>query len=214
MLKFNAARRCSSNPVNKGAPVQSTGYHLAVYQPQFDIRLLGISPRLIGSYSAGHYLNELIHTPYLTFCYLESNKHLFQSCAMSMPPPQGGAPKPNKPRSPMLRPLGPNSLMTEITPSNPPPAASDQDHGPVEPAVLADAINKLDTLRQKTPAGTAATSPVASGASSPNPMGLPSAERIVAAVQDARSGPGPVTGTPGGPTSVPGTPHFGAQTGL
>lgn len=104
--------------------------------------------------------------------------------------------------------------MTEITPSNPPLSASKEQHPSVEPEVLADAISKLDTLRQKTPAGTAATSPVASGASSPNPLGLPSAEKLVAAVQDARSGPGPVTGTAGGVGSVPGTPHFGAQTDL
>lgn len=104
--------------------------------------------------------------------------------------------------------------MTEIKPTHLPPAAVTTP-GSVEPAVLADAMSKIDCLRQKTPGSTAATSPVASGASSPNPVGLPTAERIVAAVQDARSGPGPVTGEPGkGTTSVPGTPHFGAQTGL
>ena len=134
---------------------------------------------------------------------------------MSMPPPQSGAHKAKQPRSPPLRALGPNSLMSEITPSNPPQTASPAGGSGVEPAVLADAMSKIDTLRQKTPAGTAATSPVASGASSPKPLGLPSAEKLVAAVQDARSGPGPVTGTSGGGAmSVPGTPHFGAQTGL
>lgn len=142
---------------------------------------------------------------------------------MSMPPPPG--PSRAKPKSPPLRPLGPNSLMTEITPTNlPPPAQAIQgaksapiegSYGTVEPAVLADAINKLDNLRQKTPSTTAATSPVASGASSPNPVGLPTSESIVTAVQDARNGPGPVTGpSQGAPVSVPGTPHFGAQTGL
>lgn len=112
----------------------------------------------------------------------------------------------------------------------------DEEEQDVEPAVLADAMSKIDTLRQaKTPISTAPTSPALSGQSSPNPLGtlpaIPSDDKIMAAVQAAREGPGPVTGnrtgaapamspgsmpstTPGGGISVPGTPHFGAQTGM
>jgi hypothetical protein len=68
----------------------------------------------------------------------------------------------------------------------------------VEPGVLADAISQLQSLRTSA-APSRATSPVASGASSPHAPGVPGvAERIALERQP----------------SVPGTPHFGAQTDL
>lgn len=174
------------------------------------ILLLRLNQR-VGSRSSHHL--PLPHSPPTTLQRLR--QHRINAPIMSMLPPSG--PSKTKPRSPPLRPLGPNSLMTEITPTNLPPATagtSPPNPSTPGPHELADAMSKIDNLRQKTPSTTAPTSPNASGASSPNPVGLPSAEKIVQAVQDARNGPGPVTGTPGGVTSVPGTPHFGAQTGL
>jgi 6-phosphofructo-2-kinase/fructose-2,6-biphosphatase 2 len=78
-------------------------------------------------------------------------------------------------------------------------------HQPVEPAVLADAISKLDTLRMtKTPGASGATSPAASvsasGASSPNVTGLPGVDKVTPLAPDGKT------------ISAPGTPHFGAQT--
>ena len=94
---------------------------------------------------------------------------------------------------------------------------------PVEPAVLAEAINKLDTLRMSQP-HSAATSPSASGASSPNPVGPPTMtpsshhypptpslpHGVGQAVAAAHAVAGGAATNPN--PSVPGTPHFGAQT--
>lgn len=77
-------------------------------------------------------------------------------------------------------------------------STGDGEQTPVEPGVLAEAISKLESLRTSA-APSRATSPVASGASSPHAAGVPSvAERIAMDRQP----------------SVPGTPHFGAQTDL
>lgn len=152
---------------------------------------------------------------------------------MSLPPPSQGAPKR---RSPKIRATAPNSLMSDL--ALPPNASSDShsrnasdshsrnasdvlspvskaaeqfrqgegteagevdgEQAPVEPGVLAEAISKLESLRTSA-APSRATSPVASGASSPHVPGVPTvSERIALDVQP----------------SVPGTPHFGAQTDL
>jgi hypothetical protein len=146
---------------------------------------------------------------------------------MSLPPPSQGPPKK---RSPKLRATAPNSLMSDLAlPSNASEshsrnasetslprtkaaaaAGADDDNSsgadslgeteqaPVEPGVLADAISQLESLRTSA-APSRATSPVASGASSPHAPGVPTvAERIALDRQP----------------SVPGTPHFGAQTDL
>lgn len=73
-----------------------------------------------------------------------------------------------------------------------------EEHDPVEPEVLADALVKLDNLRISA-APSRATSPVASGASSPQHPGIPSVPERIAMDRAA---------------SAPGTPHFGAQTDL
>lgn len=74
----------------------------------------------------------------------------------------------------------------------------EEEEAPVEPGVLAEAINKLESLRTSA-APSRATSPIASGASSPHAPGVPTvAERIALERQP----------------SQPGTPHFGAQTDL
>lgn len=141
---------------------------------------------------------------------------------MSMPPPQAPKSKSNSPntsakRSPNLKPTAPNSLMADLAlPSAlhkssddkaPAPAKAAHPHFaegdleeqiPVEPVVLAEALSKLESLRTSA-APSAATSPVASGASSPNHPGIPSVTERIA--MDKSS-------------SVPGTPHFGAQTDL
>jgi 6-phosphofructo-2-kinase/fructose-2,6-biphosphatase 2 len=73
-----------------------------------------------------------------------------------------------------------------------------EEHPKVEPGVLADAISQLQSLRTST-APSRATSPAASGASSPHAPGVPGiADRIALERQP----------------SVPGTPHFGAQTDM
>ncbi|KAK4685858.1 hypothetical protein P7C73_g4283, partial [Tremellales sp. Uapishka_1] len=68
----------------------------------------------------------------------------------------------------------------------------------VEPSTLADAINKIDALRMSAPPS-AVVSPVASGATTPNSTGPPS---MTPTHEYTRS------------MSTPGTPHFGAQTGM
>jgi hypothetical protein len=138
---------------------------------------------------------------------------------MSLPPPNQAA---NKKRSPKIRATQPNSLMSDLAlPPNdttrdsrsailsPPSQAAqnfqeelmeEQRSGQPkpEPGVLADAISQLQSLRTSA-APSRATSPVASGASSPHAPGVPGvAERIALERQP----------------SVPGTPHFGAQTDL
>ena len=142
---------------------------------------------------------------------------------MSLPPPN----QPNtKKRSPKIRATQPNSLMSDLAlPPNEsstssrdsrsgilsPSSKAAQDYqneileeegvtpqNQVEPGVLADAISQLQSLRTSA-APSRATSPVASGASSPHAPGVPGvAERIALERQP----------------SVPGTPHFGAQTDL
>ena len=99
---------------------------------------------------------------------------------MSMPPPALPKSKSPKPKS-----SGPGS--SNLRPDH---------HEPVAPAVLAEAISKLDSLRVgRTPSVSSTTSP-ASSCSSPSEKAV-----IVAAasVLDAMV------------VSVPGTPHFGAQ---
>lgn len=99
-------------------------------------------------------------------------------------------------KSPQLRPSGSNTLI------------SDFQGGPVEPHVLADAISKLDNLRLvRTPSTTNNGSP-ASGASSPKPVSLPGADNMAATMAGME---GVKTAGQG---SVPGTPHFGAQSEL
>lgn len=111
-------------------------------------------------------------------------------------------------------------------------ALAPDDHTPVDPQTLADAMANLDTLRKvKTPsasaAPSAATSPVGSGASSPNPTGIPTHGLSQTVMMQSASQPAgqgvPVSlqmqQGPGGvqevkvsrPSSAPGTPHFGAQ---
>jgi 6-phosphofructo-2-kinase/fructose-2,6-biphosphatase 2 len=128
---------------------------------------------------------------------------------MSMPPPalptksrSPVSPKSIASKSPQLRPTGPNSLLSDLS----------QQNEPVPPTVLADAISKLDNLRlSRTPSATSNPTPSASGASSPNNIGLPGVEKVVAGL-----GMTGVTSTVGnelgarGAVSVPGTPHFGA----
>jgi hypothetical protein len=138
---------------------------------------------------------------------------------MSLPPPNQ---PPTKKRSPRVRATQPNSLMSDLAlpPSDTtrdsrqailsPPSQAAQDfqdelleeqgrtQPKPEPGVLADAISQLQSLRTSA-APSRATSPVASGASSPHAPGVPGvAERIALDRQP----------------SVPGTPHFGAQTDL
>ena len=138
---------------------------------------------------------------------------------MSLPPPNQSTPKK---RSPRVRATEPNSLMSDLAlpPSDTtrdsrqgilsPPSQAAQDfqdelleeqgraQPKPEPGVLADAISQLQSLRTSA-APSRATSPVASGASSPHAPGVPGvAERIALDRQP----------------SVPGTPHFGAQTDL
>lgn len=67
-----------------------------------------------------------------------------------------------------------------------------------EPGALADAISKLQSLRTSA-APSRATSPVASGASSPHAPGVPNVVDRIALERQP---------------SVPGTPHFGAQTDM
>jgi len=85
---------------------------------------------------------------------------------------------------------------------------------PVHPAVLADAISKLDTLRlSRTPstsasALTSSSNSPTSGSTSPVvPPTMPSHEAIVNAVAHHALEGKPISV----PASVPGTPHFGAQ---
>ena len=83
---------------------------------------------------------------------------------------------------------------------------------PVDPSVLADAILKLDNLRlAKNPSS--ATSPNVSGntsgASSPNAGGVTGATGFLGLKEVT-----PVIPPEGRAVSVPGTPHFGAQTDL
>jgi hypothetical protein len=139
---------------------------------------------------------------------------------MSLPPPN---PPQAKKRSPKLRATEPNSLMSDL--ALPPNESSSRESrsailsplsqaaqnyqddlleqegvkaDKVEPGALADAISQLQSLRTSA-APSRATSPVASGASSPHAPGVPGvAERIALERQP----------------SVPGTPHFGAQTDL
>lgn len=142
---------------------------------------------------------------------------------MSLPPPNQPT---TKKRSPKIRATQPNSLMSDLAlPPNEsstssrdsrsgilsPSSKAAQDYqneileeegvtpqNQVEPGVLADAISQLQSLRTSA-APSRATSPVASGASSPHAPGVPGvAERIALERQP----------------SVPGTPHFGAQTDL
>ncbi|CAD6588735.1 MAG: Fructose-2,6-bisphosphatase [Tremellales sp. Tagirdzhanova-0007] len=111
---------------------------------------------------------------------------------MSMPPPAQAA----KRRSPQNRPLGPNSLMSDL-------------QQPVAPAVLADALNKLDTLRMsRTPStsgGPSTTTSPASGYSSPgSATAINNADYVIGAIATAAA--------EARPASAPDTPHFGAQT--
>ncbi len=107
---------------------------------------------------------------------------------MSMPAPA----VPSRKKSPQLRPTGPNSLMSDL-------------HDPVAPAVLAEAISKLDNLRlsrtnskSKSPQSNGTP---ASGSSSPD---LDSkTEKVINALANAAA--------EGRTMSAPGTPHFGAQ---
>jgi 6-phosphofructo-2-kinase/fructose-2,6-biphosphatase 2 len=113
---------------------------------------------------------------------------------MSMPPPSGPSKKARSPS--IVRTQAPNSLMSDLS----------ELRKPVEPGVLADAISKLDTLRMtKTPgasvAASAATSPAASASASGASSPKAGVERANPLGSDVKT-----------PTSVPGTPHFGAQT--
>jgi hypothetical protein len=144
---------------------------------------------------------------------------------MAMPPPPpptapplARAPSAKKPasKSPQIRPVGPNSLLSDLqalaplqagsnpTPPQIPPSLEPLPP-PVDPAVLADAVQKLDDLRlSRSPSRH--TSPSASGASSPRASGIAEAGKVVAAVAGA------LERERG--NSVPGTPHFGAATNM
>lgn len=74
----------------------------------------------------------------------------------------------------------------------------DEEETNVEPGVLAEAISKLENLRTSA-APSRATSPIASGASSPHAPGVPTVSERIALERQP---------------SQPGTPHFGAQTDL
>ncbi|WWC72004.1 uncharacterized protein I206_105963 [Kwoniella pini CBS 10737] len=148
---------------------------------------------------------------------------------MSMPPP----PPPNKGKSPQLAPSNPSTTtksptlsassarsprtkplpMTGITPpSQPEQSSQDQSAGPshVDPEVLANAVSKLDMIRSApapmSQVNSPAVTPGASGASSPKLFGIPGGAQA----------PGGLERLPShdGNKSVPGTPHFGAQTDL
>ncbi|KAL7418435.1 Fructose-2,6-bisphosphatase [Cryptotrichosporon argae] len=121
---------------------------------------------------------------------------------MSMPPPQqskpapvgGGSssvPKPSDASKPRVS-TTKSPVLKALTSVVGPAAAAP------EPGTLADAISKIDSLRMSQPpsavasqVGSTVTSPIPSGASSP--CGTTPGEKIA---------------------SAPGTPHFGAQTGL
>lgn len=111
---------------------------------------------------------------------------------MSMPPPAGPSMKSAKAKSPQL---AQNTKMPD-------------QHGPVAPAILAEAISKLDTLRlsrtnSQSKSPSPSTSP-ASGSSSPDLVqGAVNTEKMVNAIANAVA--------EGRTVSVPGTPHFGAQ---
>jgi len=157
----------------------------------------------------------------LAYIRLDSSEPAYPSniLTMSLPPPN---PSTARKRSPKIRATQPNSLMSDLAlPANDttrdsrsailsPPSQAAQDfqdeqleeqgqtQPKPEPGVLADAISQLQNLRTSA-APSRATSPVASGASSPHAPGVPGvAERIALERQP----------------SVPGTPHFGAQTDL
>lgn len=97
-------------------------------------------------------------------------------------------------------------------------AGSLEEHDPVDPAVLANAMANLDTLRKvKTPsasaAPSAATSPAASGASSPNPGGVPThglSQTVMLQGPGQPAGGVPVT-LQMAPASQPPTPAVPAQ---
>lgn len=91
---------------------------------------------------------------------------------------------------------------------------------PVDPSDLANAMKNLNTLQSvKTPAGSAApsaaTSPDVSGSNSPNPPGQLQLEGLDKLIQQnplaMPAGEGKLEGKT---ISVPGTPHFGAQSEL
>jgi hypothetical protein len=146
--------------------------------------------------------------------------HSATTSNMSLPPPNQNA---SKRRSPVLRANAPNSLMSDLslTPNEPssrdsrsevlsPSSKAAQDYEnelleeqggestKPEPGALADAISKLQSLRTSA-APSRATSPVASGASSPHAPGVPTVSERIALDRQP---------------SVPGTPHFGAQTDM
>lgn len=139
----------------------------------------------------------------------------------STPPTSIPAPKTVKSanRSPALVPQ-PMAPITGNAPSSLSPASSRPK--PVDPAVLADAMKNLDTLRQtKTPtasaAPSAAVSPAASGSSSPQPSGQLQLENVETVLQkgaQTQPAPTPPSGIDSKGISAPGTPHFGAQTEL
>ena len=141
-----------------------------------------------------------------------------------------------KPRSPLVRPKpltparatppktaspgGPGSAgKKEASVAGGQQAGSLEEHEPVDPSVLANAIGKLDTLRKvKTPsastAPSAATSPAASGASSPNPGGLPThglSQTVMLQGAGQPAGGVPVT-LQMAPASQPATPAVTGQT--
>ncbi|WRT70241.1 uncharacterized protein IL334_007236 [Kwoniella shivajii] len=147
---------------------------------------------------------------------------------MSMPPP----PAPNKGKSPLLTATkSPTGSASSKSPTSSPstarsprikplpmtgiPATSsandDKNRLPVDPEVLANAVSKLDMIRSApapmSQVNSPAVTPGASGASSPKFFG---------ATGNGPSIPGTLERLPStdGKASVPGTPHFGAQSEL
>ncbi|WVQ67006.1 uncharacterized protein L199_005198 [Kwoniella botswanensis] len=109
---------------------------------------------------------------------------------------------PSKARSPRTKPL----QMTGITPPAPPTNTGKS----VDPEVLADAVSKLDMIRSApapmSQVNSPAVTPGASGPSSPRLFGIPGGANMPTGLERMPS--------TDGKSSVPGTPHFGAQTEL
>ncbi|TYJ53246.1 hypothetical protein B9479_006113 [Cryptococcus floricola] len=126
--------------------------------------------------------------------------------------PKAHSPRPNlKPLTPTGGPAGNRRSSNE----------RDEIHHPVDPTVLAEAVSKLDMIRSAPPPMSAVPSPSASAATS-----RPGSPRLYPNSGQATPAFGPIASgaiTPGtieralsndGKQSVPGTPHFGAQTEL
>lgn len=119
------------------------------------------------------------------------------------PPPQRARPGP-----------GPSSLSLASSPTSFALAAEEEQPSPVEPAVLADAMQKIGELRLTRNPSTR-TSPSVSGASSPGVSGtprvLPGSGGEAARVLNAASG---LLEKERASQTMPGTPHFGARSDM